>query len=49
MRLDEQGRPVYVGERRAAIAAWFDETLQTATTIDLCCRPQKLFGTPSGA
>ena len=36
MRLDDAGRPQYGGERRAAIAAWFSETLAGQTTIDLC-------------
>jgi N-acyl homoserine lactone hydrolase len=36
MRLDAQGRPEYVGERAAAISAWFSETLELTTTIDLC-------------
>jgi hypothetical protein len=36
MRLDEAGQPEYVGERRAAIAAWFSQTLAATTTIDLC-------------
>jgi glyoxylase-like metal-dependent hydrolase (beta-lactamase superfamily II) len=36
MTLDPAGRPVYVGERRAAIAAWFAESIHTMTTIDLC-------------
>ncbi len=36
MRLDENGRPEYIGERRAAIEAWFSETVET-TVIDLCC------------
>jgi N-acyl homoserine lactone hydrolase len=34
MRL-EQGVPVYVAERKAAIAAWFDEHLELTTEIDL--------------
>ena len=36
MRLDGAGRPVYLGERKAAIAAWFAESIHTMTTIDLC-------------
>ena len=36
MTLDDTGAPVYVGERRAAINAWFGEDLQP-TRIDLCC------------
>ena len=36
MVLDAQGQPEYIGERRAAIAAWFSESIETSTTIDLC-------------
>jgi N-acyl homoserine lactone hydrolase len=36
MRLDAQGRPEYVGKRVAAISAWFSESLEITTTIDLC-------------
>ncbi|CAM3535775.1 MBL fold metallo-hydrolase [Bordetella sputigena] len=36
MRLDDAGQPVYVGERRAAMNAWFGEDLRPAV-IDLCC------------
>jgi glyoxylase-like metal-dependent hydrolase (beta-lactamase superfamily II) len=35
MRLDEAGKPVHVGERRAAISAWFAETLEDTREIDL--------------
>ena len=35
MRLDEAGRPQYLGERRAGISAWFAEDLLVTTTIDL--------------
>jgi hypothetical protein len=35
MRLDEAGRPEYLGERRAGISAWFSEDLLVTTTIDL--------------
>ena len=35
MRLDESGRPEYLGERRAGISAWFSEDLLVTTTIDL--------------
>jgi glyoxylase-like metal-dependent hydrolase (beta-lactamase superfamily II) len=35
MRLDAAGRPAYVGERKAAIAAWFAEDLELTTVIDL--------------
>ncbi|MES2184873.1 MAG: MBL fold metallo-hydrolase [Pseudomonadota bacterium] len=36
MRLDAHGKPEYIGERKAAIAAWFTESLEHMTTIDLC-------------
>jgi N-acyl homoserine lactone hydrolase len=36
MRLDAAGQPEYIGERKAAIAAWFSESIHQATTIDLC-------------
>jgi len=36
MLLDAKGEPVYVGERRAAMNAWFGENLEP-TVIDLCC------------
>jgi N-acyl homoserine lactone hydrolase len=39
MRLDENKQPQYVGERRAAINAWFGEDME-ATRIDLCCSGQ---------
>jgi glyoxylase-like metal-dependent hydrolase (beta-lactamase superfamily II) len=35
MRLDEAGRPEYLGERRAGISAWFSEDLLVTTTMDL--------------
>jgi len=35
MQLDEAGQPVYIGERRAAIAAWFDESIELTTVVDL--------------
>jgi N-acyl homoserine lactone hydrolase len=35
MRLDSAGRPQYIGERKAAIAAWFDESIEISTPIDL--------------
>ena len=35
MRLDAAGQPEYVGERKAAIAAWFAEDLELTTLIDL--------------
>jgi glyoxylase-like metal-dependent hydrolase (beta-lactamase superfamily II) len=37
MRLDGEGRIEYLGERKAAIYAWFSESLETTTIIDLCC------------
>ena len=40
MRLDEAGRPEYLGERRAAISAWFSEDLLVTTTIDLSASPR---------
>ncbi|HEY0660816.1 MAG TPA: MBL fold metallo-hydrolase [Lysobacter sp.] len=36
MTLDADGRPVYLGERRAAIAAWFNESLFEESVINLC-------------
>ncbi|MFZ2737931.1 MAG: MBL fold metallo-hydrolase [Burkholderiaceae bacterium] len=36
MVLDASGQPVYQGERRASIAAWFSESLELTTHIDLC-------------
>lgn len=36
MRLDAAGQPEYVGERHAAIDAWFSESIHTMTRIDLC-------------
>jgi glyoxylase-like metal-dependent hydrolase (beta-lactamase superfamily II) len=36
MTLDNAGQPVYVGERRAALNAWFGDTLEPVR-IDLCC------------
>ncbi|MEP9375988.1 MBL fold metallo-hydrolase [Aquabacter sp. CN5-332] len=35
LRLNAEGRPEYIGERKAAIAAWFDEDLSVTTSIDL--------------
>lgn len=37
MCLDAAGQPEYIGERRAAIEAWFSQSLELTTTIDLCC------------
>ena len=36
MRLSDGGEPVYVGERKAGIAAWFAETIELVTEVDLC-------------
>ncbi|RZT99564.1 glyoxylase-like metal-dependent hydrolase (beta-lactamase superfamily II) [Advenella incenata] len=36
MRLHESGEPFYMGERLAAINAWFGDTLEP-TRINLCC------------
>lgn len=36
MVLDDQGQPVYLGQRQAAISAWFSESIHTMDTIDLC-------------
>jgi len=36
MRLNDAGQPEYIGERRAAIDAWFSESIHTMTHIDLC-------------
>jgi len=36
MRLNDLGQPEYIGERKAAISAWFSETLLQTTLIDLC-------------
>ncbi|MCZ8406585.1 N-acyl homoserine lactonase family protein, partial [Achromobacter dolens] len=38
MKLDADGAPVYVGERHAAINAWFGDDLEPQR-IDLCCAP----------
>lgn len=35
MRLDAKGQPVYIGERRAGITAWFGETLEQTTHFDM--------------
>ena len=31
----EDGRPEYLGERKATLNAWFGETLDTVTSFDL--------------
>ncbi len=36
MCLDPQGQPIYIGQRQAAIAAWFSESIHEMQTIDLC-------------
>lgn len=36
MCLDCTGKPQYLGQRKAAIAAWFSESIHTMSTIDLC-------------
>jgi len=38
MRVLDDGRPEYIGQRKAGIAAWFDESIELSTTIDLCRR-----------
>ena len=35
MVLDDSGKPVYITERKAGIAAWFNETLHDMSVIDL--------------
>jgi glyoxylase-like metal-dependent hydrolase (beta-lactamase superfamily II) len=35
IKLDEDGKPTYVGERQAGISAWFAETLDQTTDFDL--------------
>jgi N-acyl homoserine lactone hydrolase len=35
MRLDEAGKPVYVGERRAGISTWFGENMEDTTEFDM--------------
>ena len=36
MSLDEEGLPQYLGTRQASIAAWFAESFEHPTLIDLC-------------
>jgi N-acyl homoserine lactone hydrolase len=36
MQLDAHGMPQYIGQRKAAITAWFSESLMHTHTIDLC-------------
>lgn len=40
MRLDERGQPVYLGERKAGISAWFAETLEQTTLFDMSGPPR---------
>ena len=35
MQLNANGRPVYIGERKAGISAWFDEDLDATTEFDI--------------
>jgi N-acyl homoserine lactone hydrolase len=37
MYLDDKGKPQYLGERKAAISAWFGEDLVTVTHLELSC------------
>lgn len=38
MQLDALDRPVYIGERKAGVYAWFDEDLQRTTLFDFAVR-----------
>lgn len=40
MRLDERGRPVYIGERKAGISTWFGETMEDTTVFDITSAPR---------
>jgi len=40
MRLDESGRPVYIGERKAGISTWFGETMEDTTLFDIATTPR---------
>jgi glyoxylase-like metal-dependent hydrolase (beta-lactamase superfamily II) len=40
MRLDERGRPVYIGERKAGISTWFGETMEDTTVFDITNAPR---------
>jgi N-acyl homoserine lactone hydrolase len=40
MRLDESGRPVYIGERKAGISTWFGETMEDTTHFDITAAPR---------
>jgi N-acyl homoserine lactone hydrolase len=35
MRLDERGRPIYIGERKAGISTWFGETMEDTSLYDM--------------
>ena len=35
MKLDQSGTPIYLGERRAGISAWFAETLEETSQFNL--------------
>jgi N-acyl homoserine lactone hydrolase len=41
MTLDAHAKPQYIGERRAGIAAWFNESLAEETVISLCPTPRQ--------
>ncbi len=36
IRLNADGQPGYIGDRRAAIVVWFSESIHTMMTINLC-------------
>ena len=40
MRLDEHGRPTYIGERKAGISTWFGETMEDTTLFDIGGAPR---------
>jgi N-acyl homoserine lactone hydrolase len=40
MRLNERGRPVYIGERKAGISTWFGETMEDTTHFDITAAPR---------
>ncbi len=42
MRLGADGRPVYVGTRKAGISAWFDEDIDVTTDFDIAGEPTEL-------
>lgn len=43
MILDDNGAIRYLGERRAAISAWFGESIHESTDIDLCVTTSRVF------